>query len=149
MGTEEYQIQCGRNRDMILFASMGGAPPTVEALIGLCGLYILLPLTILMAALARYCNSIWPLCLATMLSGLPLVLLLAAVSTYEPSDDWDVMSDQSVGWGVMWLYAVMTALTGLPLLWIVGKRFIQSRKGNARLIVSVDPLSGRRRISWK
>jgi hypothetical protein len=128
---------------------MGGAPPSVEALFGVSGLYLLLPLIILMAGLARYRNSIWPLCLATMLSGLPLVILLAAVSAYEPSDDWEVMSDQSVGWVVMWFYTVMTALTGLPLLWVVAKRFIQSRKGNARLIVSVDPLSGRRRISWK
>jgi hypothetical protein len=91
----------------------------------------MLPLVLLLCGLAVFRDRVWPALVAVLLVGYLGVLTLLGVASYEPSDDPDVMADQTVGWGAVRMYALGVVMTGLPLMWVVGTRLLRRRGGKA------------------
>ena len=109
---------------MQLFAIAGGAGPGDEALLLCCGFFPILPLVVLLSAVALYRTSVWFACLALLLTGLPYVVLLLMVAGYKPSDDGDVLSDQATGRRAVGFYAMLAAFEGLCVVWVVVMRLV-------------------------
>ena len=82
----------------MLLAIAGGAPPGAEDMIVCCGVYVVAPLVLVLAYIAVTRQSILAGVCSVFLSSGPLVLIVSAVMTYQPSDDADVQMDQGTGW---------------------------------------------------
>ncbi len=105
-----------------LIAIAGGAGPGIDSAIFCCGVFPLLPLVVFLGALAVYRNSIWPVAVAIVLAAVPYLLLRAMVAGYQPSDDWEVLSDQSDGRMSVRLYLCHLGIAGLAALCVAIRR---------------------------
>ena len=138
----------GGLRCVMLFAIAGGAGPGDEEVLSCCGVCPILPLVFLLAGLAVFRNSIWAGCLALLMAGLPYVVLRSMVTGYEPSTDGDVVADQAAGRKAVGLYAVMSAVAGLSVVWVVARRLAWRRSkgaepGAAQLPMNTKPNENR------
>ena len=80
---------------MHLLAIAGGSAGSIGFVL-CCGIFPLLPLVILMAWLACRRNSVWWALAAVFVAVVPFSILLLAVATDQPSDDWEVMEEQAM-----------------------------------------------------
>jgi hypothetical protein len=93
---------------MELFADAGGAPLPLEGTLLVGGIYLILPLVALLLGLSWV--FFFPRCarVALLLAGLPLLLLIPMVASYEPSDHEYDQSAQIGGRMAVCLYGLLT-----------------------------------------
>jgi hypothetical protein len=92
---------------------MGGAPIPLEGVFLVGGIFVSLPLVVLLSGLAVLFHSPRFAGVAMLLAALPLLVLLPLVATYERSDHEYEVAAQRAGWLSLGLYAALTTAAGL------------------------------------
>jgi hypothetical protein len=105
-----------------LLAIAGGPGFGDEDVLGCCGMFVVLPLVVILAGLAAYRNSVWVACCGMLSAGLPYLLLRQMVASYQPSDDGDVRADQASGHLALVSYAWLVGIAGLGLVAVAIRR---------------------------
>jgi hypothetical protein len=112
---------------LLLLAANGSGPGDEEGLF-CCGVFPILPLVVVLVAVAVSRNSARAAGLALLLAGLPCAVLVKMVTGYRWSDNGDVRADQETGWRAVWFYALMVGLAGASALWVVASRWVRQRR---------------------
>ena len=117
----------GRESTVQIYAMAGGAGLDDAGVLTCCGICPILPLFILAVLFGATRNSLWAASLALLISGVPFTFLVIVTANYEPSEDWEVVSDQDGGWAAIAFYAVMTSIAALTFVLVVGRRLQRLR----------------------
>lgn len=114
---------------MSLLAIAGGAGPGGEEILSCCGMFVFLPLVMLMAVYGVVRNTFWPALAALLLAAPPYLFMRVVVAAYQPSNDGDVRADQDTGRSAAELYGWLVGVAGLSVAWITARRLVgRSRK---------------------